>query len=43
MHNQKVVIIVKPVYNQDFLDKQVIKEGQREANFKRIQYTRRHK
>ena len=40
MHNQKAVIIVKPVYDQDFLDKQVIKEGQMEANFKQIQDTR---
>ena len=32
-----MVIIVKTVYDQDLLDKQVIKEGQREANFKRFQ------
>ena len=37
IHNQTAVIIVKPVYNQDLLDKQVVWEGQREANFKRIQ------
>ena len=43
MHNQKAVIIVKPVYDQDFLDKQVIKEGQMEANFKRIQDARGRK
>ena len=43
IHNQTAVFIVKPVYNQDLLDKQVIKERQREANFKRIQDTRRRK
>ena len=36
IHNQTAVIIVKSVYDQDFLNKQVIKEGQRGANFKRI-------
>ena len=43
MHNQKAVIIVKLVYDQDFLDKQVIKEGQMEANFKQIQDARGRK
>ena len=39
IHNRASVIIVKPVYDQYLLDKQVIKEGQREENFKRIQDT----
>ena len=43
IHNQTAVIIVNPVYNQDLLDKQVVAEGQREANFKRIQDYRRRK
>ena len=43
IHNRIAVIIVKPVYDQDLLDKQVIKEGQREANFKKIQDARIHK
>ena len=29
IHNQTAVIIAKPVYDQNLLDKQVIKEGQR--------------
>ena len=41
IHNRIAVITVKPVYDQELLDKQVIKEGQREANFKRIQNARR--
>ena len=40
MHNRTVVIIVKPVCDQDWLDKQVIKESNREANSKRIQGAR---
>ena len=43
IHNQTAVIIVKTVYDQEFLDKQVIKEDQREANFKYIQDARRRK
>ena len=43
IHKQIAVIIVKTVYDQEFLDKQVIKEDQREANFKRIQDARRRK
>ena len=43
IHNQTAFIIVKPVYDQDLLDKQVIKEGHSEANFKRIQDDRRRK
>ena len=43
IHNQTAFIIVKPVYDQDLLDKQVIKEHQREANFKRIQDARKRK
>ena len=43
IQNQTAVIIVKPVYDQDFLDKKVIKERQREANLKRIQDARRRK
>ena len=43
IHNQTAVNIFKPVYDQDLLDKKVIKEGQREANFKRIQDARRRK
>ena len=43
IHNQTAVIIVKSVYDQDLLDKQVIKERQRKANFKRIQDTIRRK
>ena len=38
-----MVIIVKPVYDQDLIYKQVIKEIQREANFKRIQDPRKIK
>ena len=37
IHNQTAVITVKPVYDKDLLDKQVIKERQREANFKQIE------
>ena len=38
-----MVITVKPFYDRDLLDKQVIKERQREAHFKRIQDARRRK
>ena len=38
-----MVVIAKPVYDQDVLDKHVIKEGQRETNFNRIQAARRAK
>ena len=41
IHNQRAVIIVRPVYDQDLIDKQEIKEVQREENFKRIQEARR--
>ena len=41
IHNQTAVIIVKPFYDQDLLDKQLIKEGQRGENFQRIQDARR--
>ena len=37
IHNQTAFIIVRTIYDQDFLDKQVINEGQREASFKCIQ------
>ena len=43
VHNRTALFIVKLVYNQDLLDNQVIKERLREANFKRIQDTRRRK
>ena len=43
IHNQTAVIIVKPVYDKELLDKQVIKESRREENFKRIQGARRRK
>ena len=43
INNQTSVIIVKPFYDQYLLDKQVIKERLREANFKRIQDARRRK
>ena len=42
-HNRTAVIIVMPVYDQDLLYKQVIKERLREENFKRIQDARRRK
>ena len=42
-HNQTAVIIVKTIYDQEFLDKQVIKEEHREENFKWIQDARRRK
>ena len=37
------MIIVKPVYDQELIDKQVIKEVQRKENCKRIQDARRRK
>ena len=43
IHNQTAVIIVKLVYDQYLVNKQVIREGQREANFKRIQDAIRRK
>ena len=43
IHNRTAVIIIKPVYYQDLLDKKVIKELQREANSKRIQDARKRK
>ena len=43
IYDRTAVIIVNLVYDQDLLDKQVIKERHREANFKRIQDTRRRK
>ena len=43
IHNRRAVIIVKPVYDQDLIDKQVINEGQREINFNRIQDDRGRK
>ena len=42
IHNRTAVIIFKTVYDQDLIDRQVTKEGQREENFKRIQDVRKH-
>ena len=43
IHKRTEVIIVKPVYDQDLLDNNVIKEGQREENVNQIQDARRRK
>ena len=43
IYNQTEVIIVNPVYDQYFLNKQVIQEGHMEANLKLIQDARRRK
>ena len=43
IHNRTAFIIVKPFYDQDLLDKQVVKERLMESNFKQIQDTRRRK
>ena len=43
IHNGTPVIIFKPVYYQDLINKQVVKEGQRKENLKRIQDARRRK